>query len=282
MMIHADEQQSFLSAWGISLAVHSITVVLGLAFLTQITPVVKEEIFKWEVALVQATQPEPMLKHVEPTAKLAPAVKPRPEPVMQRTEPRQPMQMVQPVVEPVKPIDQKTEPVPVIEAKEPELVAHAEPVVASVPTPGYEPTAYVTPAPSVQQDSPPPATSHGSDTAPAVEEAPMQVAKVAEPASDIKEDNRWVGESLWRRVAELKRYPNSARMNGQEGKVLLRAVIRSNGQLAEVSIQKSSGHSILDAAAMETVKLACPLHMKHAVGKPLIIVSLPIVYSLAN
>jgi protein TonB len=35
-------------------------------------------------------------------------------------------------------------------------------------------------------------------------------------------------------------------------------------------------------AAMEAVKLACPLHMKHAIGKPLIVVSLPIVYSLAN
>ena len=38
----------------------------------------------------------------------------------------------------------------------------------------------------------------------------------------------------------------------------------------------------LDMAAMETVKLACPLHMKHAIGKPQIVMSLPIVYSLAN
>ena len=71
-------------------------------------------------------------------------------------------------------------------------------------------------------------------------------------------------------------------MNGQEGKVILKAVIRSDGQLADVSVQKSSGHSVLDAAAMEGVKLACPLHMKHAIGKPQIVVSLPIVYSLAN
>jgi protein TonB len=110
----------------------------------------------------------------------------------------------------------------------------------------------------------------------------MQVAKAAAPGSDVKLDNRWVGESLWRRVAELKRYPNSARMNGQEGKVILKAIIRSDGQLADVSVQKSSGHSVLDVAAMEAVKLACPLHMKHAIGKPLIVVSLPIVYSLAN
>ena len=38
----------------------------------------------------------------------------------------------------------------------------------------------------------------------------------------------------------------------------------------------------LDEAAIEAEKLACPLHMKHAIGKPQIVVSLPIVYSLAN
>ena len=63
---------------------------------------------------------------------------------------------------------------------------------------------------------------------------------------------------------------------------VLKAVIRSDGYLADVSVQKSSGHSALDAAAIEAVKLACPLHMKHAIGKPQIVVSLPIVYSLAN
>ena len=279
MMIQADGERSFLSAWGISLAAHAVAVALGLAFLTQITPVVKEELFKWEVALVQATQPEPMPKHIEPAAKSAPAVKPRPEPLTQRTESRQSMQMVQPVVEPVKPIEQKTESVPVLEARDPEPVTHAESVVASAPMPSYEPTSYATPASSAQQESPQAVPSLNGEVA---EEAPIQTAKFVEPGSDIKADNRWVGESLWRRVAELKRYPSAARMNGQEGKVVLKAVIRSDGQLAEVSIQKSSGHSILDAAAMEAVKLACPLHMKHAIGKPLIVVSLPIVYSLAN
>ncbi len=95
----------------------------------------------------------------------------------------------------------------------------------------------------------------------------MQMAKAA-PGPDTKVDHRWLAESLWRRVAELKRYPASARLNGQEGKVILKAVIRSDGHLAEVTVQKSSGHHILDTAAIEAVRLACPLHMKHAIGKP--------------
>jgi protein TonB len=95
-------------------------------------------------------------------------------------------------------------------------------------------------------------------------------------------DHRWLAEMLRQRVAEVKRYPNAARMNGQEGKVIVKAVIRSDGHLADVSVRKSSGHELLDEAAMETVKLACPLHMKQAIGKPQIVVTLPIAYSLVE
>ena len=58
----------------------------------------------------------------------------------------------------------------------------------------------------------------------------MQTAKAAS-GPDVKVDHRWLAESLWRRVAELKRYPSSARLNGQEGKVILKAVIRADGHL---------------------------------------------------
>jgi protein TonB len=83
-------------------------------------------------------------------------------------------------------------------------------------------------------------------------------------------------------VAELKRYPASARLNGLEGKVVLKAVIRADGHLAEVSVQQSSGHAVLDAAAMEAVRSATPLTMTKPLKRHEIVVSLPIVYSLSN
>jgi protein TonB len=95
-------------------------------------------------------------------------------------------------------------------------------------------------------------------------------------------DNRWLAEMLWRRVAELKHYPSSARLNGWEGKVVLRAVIRADGHLADVTVQKSSGYEVLDNAAIQAVKLACPLHMKHQLDRPQIVLNLPIVYSLSH
>lgn len=169
--------------------------------------------------------------------------------------------------------------------------AHQESTaVASAPPSPLAERAHTSPSsspsvaePKPSEESPSPVSPPASSTA---SEPPTQVAKAAsQPLSHTpaaKADHRWVGESLWRRVAELKRYPSTARLNGLEGRVILKAVIRADGHLAEVSVVKSSGHAVLDAAAMEAVKLACPLHMKHSIGPPQIVVSLPIVYSLAN
>ena len=285
-MISADEQQFFLPAWGISLTLHGVVVGLAFAFATQAKPILLEDVFKWDVALVEAVKSEslpeqPLARVVPPSkSKQVPETSQAVRPLKQKVEP------TPPTIEPVQPIERKVEPPQPLE--EP-IESKAESVAVAAPTAPVEaPPSQLEPTTDVSvaamsheapaaQEAPLPSPHENS-----MDDAPMQVAKAVAPGSDVKLDNRWVGESLWRRVAELKRYPNSARMNGQEGKVILKAIIRSDGQLADVSVQKSSGHSVLDVAAMEAVKLAFPLHMKHAIGKPLIVVSLPIVYSLAN
>jgi periplasmic protein TonB len=303
-----DTNRFFLPAWGISLALHGVVAGLALGFVAQIKPIESEDLFTWDVALVQEASPEPASKQIQSqplleqaSARVVPQSSPRRvmTEVSQMHRPlEQKMERVQPSSEPVRPVEQKREilqvheePVeqrrvevaeptiePVFDLKESEPVAVAtlpEPVEAQfvqheavadplVPTPSPE-------VPLVQE-----APVHASSPTSGVDALPLQMVKAS------ASDHRWLAESLWRRVAELKRYPNSARMNGQEGKVILKAIIRSDGQLADVSVQKSSGYSVLDAAAIETVKLACPLLMKHAIGKPHIVVSLPIVYSLAN
>jgi protein TonB len=216
-----------------------------------------------------------------------PLMKSEPPPVVSP-----PQRIVEPVEEQVVETPKMTSE-PVI-SKESEPVQTAEPAMTqqqpvAVP-PSYE-AVETRPAETPSTPSmPEPVASLSPESAPVLPsppssgpaEAPVQVAKAAPSGHAVKTDHRWLAESLWRRVAELKRYPSSARLNGQEGKVILKAVIRSDGQLVEVSVQKSSGHHVLDAAAMEAVKLACPLHMKHAISKPEIVVNLPIVYSLAN
>ena len=294
-----DENRFFLPAWGISLTLHAVIAGLALAFVAQIKPIEPGDLFKWDVALVQEASPEFASKQIQSQPLLEQAsarVVPQSSPRRVMTEVsrmhrplEQKIERVRPSIEPVRPVEQKTEilqvreePVeqrrvevaepttePVFDLKESEPVAaqfvrHEAVADPLVPTPSPE-------VPLAQE-----APVRASSPTGGVDALPLPMVKAS------ASDHRWLAESLWRRVAELKRYPNSARMNGQEGKVILKAVIRFDGQLANVSVQKSSGYNVLDEAAIEAVKLACPLHMKQAIGKPQIVVSLPIVYSLTN
>ena len=81
-------------------------------------------------------------------------------------------------------------------------------------------------------------------------------AAVSRPAA--KADYGWLADSLHRRIIELRHYPSTARLNGWEGKVVLKVSIRNDGQLKDVEVVKSSGHESLDQAAMEAVRRACP------------------------
>lgn len=279
--------QLFFPAWAISLTLHGVVIGVAFAVATQVKPILQQDLFQWDVALVAAAKSDSVPNQAQsvetpkpPPAKVVP--QPRHKPIERNIEP------LQPTIESVSPIEQKVE-IPRVreepmEQRVVEAVAPAaEPIVEAKMAESVPLAVLAEPAesqPSPQEPAASAAAPLLSSEVPISQESTVNA--VATLGSEAKTDNRWLAESLWRRVAELKRYPSIARLNGQEGKVILKAVIRSDGQLADVFVQKSSGYSALDAAAIEAVKLACPLEMKHALGKPLIVVSLPIVYSLAN
>lgn len=302
-----DESQSSFLAWTISLILHGVVVALTFLFVAQVKPVLQENVFQWDVALVEEAAPIAAAEHAE---SIVPPDQPQEKSV--RTSRTNSLQETIQSQKPVLTAEQKTAPPPPMiesiqrieqneelprlheESAEQQLVDAAQEVFKSMES---EPLAVVA-SPEMDQfesasplsastmplEAPiSPEVSEPEVTPPrVVDTAPVLTAKVPESGQKLRMDHRWLAESLWKRVAELKRYPNTSRMNGEEGKVILKAVIRSDGQLADVSVQKSSGYSALDEAAMEAVKLACPLHMQHALGKPQIVVSLPIVYRLAN
>ncbi len=281
--------QLYFPAWGISLVLHGMVVGVAFVFVAQVKPVLQGETFQWDVAFVEEARSDSNSKPTESVAaseqpliqKLPPS---RSRPVLESSRPVMPMERQ---IEPPQPtIKQKVETPQIrdglveqqiVEVAEPAVeVKEPEPIVTA-PLPESVAVASAQDVPVVQE-APTSAETYGSR----MDVDPLRMREAQVSGTAAKVDNRWLAESLWRRVAELKRYPNSARINGQEGKVILKAVIRSDGQLADVFVQTSSGYSALDQAAIETVRLACPLHMKHAIGKPQIVVSLPIVYSLAN
>ena len=93
-------------------------------------------------------------------------------------------------------------------------------------------------------------------------------------------DYGWLVEALRSKVQEQKRYPSIARMNNWEGRVVLRAVIKDNGEVAELEVAESSGHAALDAAAIEAMKRASPLKLPHPLGRSHVVLHVPIRYHL--
>ena len=177
----------------------------------------------------------------------------------------------------------ETRPEPVVTASAPVVHAApaAEPAPAS-PAPAVEAVASVSepvPAPPAPVAAgPAPVTAAQPD--PATLQEHQVVARVATPRPATKADYGWLAESLHRRIIELRHYPSTARLNGWEGKVVLKVSIRQDGQLKDVEVVKSSGHESLDQAAMEAVRRACPLHMKHELTAPMVVLHLPVSYSL--
>ncbi|HEU0231411.1 MAG TPA: energy transducer TonB [Burkholderiaceae bacterium] len=52
------------------------------------------------------------------------------------------------------------------------------------------------------------------------------------------------------------RYPDAALRRGQTGKVVIRVVISPQGNVVKATVERSSGHALLDAAALDAVRRA--------------------------
>lgn len=97
---------------------------------------------------------------------------------------------------------------------------------------------------------------------------------------DSQRDYGWLAQAMHRRIAQLKRYPHVARLNQWEGRVVLRAVIREDGELAALSVRASSGHHELDVEAMKLVRQVCPVPLAQPLGRREITMHIPITYTL--
>jgi protein TonB len=56
-----------------------------------------------------------------------------------------------------------------------------------------------------------------------------------------------------------KRYPRRAKLRNEQGVALLRFVVTREGEVTEFSIERSSGHSLLDDEVREMLQRAQPL-----------------------
>lgn len=126
----------------------------------------------------------------------------------------------------------------------------------------------------------PTASTHEQDVIQSAREQPDAVTTPARSVPAPRPDYGWLMHALRRRIEQLKRYPSKARLNRWEGIVVVQAVIRADGQVADLIMEQSSGHDELDQDALELVRRASPIPLKHELGKPEITIRIPIRYKL--
>jgi periplasmic protein TonB len=299
--------------WVYSVMFHAFVGACALLTMSGLTLSSEPDSFQWNVALMESSSPQ---STVDPLSEVNPDSPPTPSPAKSRPTPpealtkpvqRQVAQVPQEVPE-LTPVNQSASTViaqainhhevnqilePVTAQEElMEEEAVEEEVVEEEPPPVFE----VASNEEVTSAVEPPISQSTADSAvqqpqvEAVSEAPLtqqlnteQLVASAAPVKAApagKADYGWLMRALLGRIDELKNYPVMARMNRWEGKVVLRAVIREDGQVLMVDVQESSGRSILDNDAMETLKKASPLKLDHPLGKPQVAILMPISYSL--
>lgn len=124
------------------------------------------------------------------------------------------------------------------------------------------------------------------EQAPESTSGPTQTARLTPstpPASVAKKpDYGWLAASLLPRIESLKQYPAEARVKHLEGRVLVRIVIQEDGRIVSATITKSSGHDILDLAAIETLQKSSPITLTQPLEKSSVTLQIPINYQLAH
>ncbi len=273
--LDAGAGQRYAAGWMASLLAHvgMVGVVVLLAAGSQPPP---PEPFQWNVSLTEPGS-GPTATHTAPAppSPAAPA-----QPAAPAGSASAPVRMTEaPAVTqppPMTPTRSEPEPVrrPVPIEEPPPAPTAQEPVATVSRTAPVEPAA----AASAVQHSPAPSSSESLETRSQVSE-PAAAPSTAS-ASSAKRDYGWLAEALWGRIEQLKRYPSAARLNRWEGKVVLRAVIKEDGRVADLKIAQSSGHDVLDQDALGLMQQVSPIPLKQPLGHPQVVVHIPISYKL--
>jgi periplasmic protein TonB len=211
--------------------------------------------------------PKPFKKPVEKKIVQRVVPKPPPKKVVEKKEP----EPVKPIPEPIKVVKKETpEPLPE------EMVAVApEEKVSALPEPVQAETARVATA---NDDAP-------DDGQPQVAQAGGGQEASAGPAGDgnasgpIDPRARYIKahyEYIKNDIQNTLIYPIIARKKGWQGTVIVSFVVSKDGMVQEVQIKESSGFSILDQSAVNTIKKAAPFPPPPARAELIV----PINYSL--
>ncbi|MBM4122034.1 MAG: TonB family protein [Nitrospira sp.] len=290
---HPGEIRSYAQSLALSVLIHGLIITFAVTVLSDLKLAPEPEPFKWDVAMVDRPVPKQVETPSEANVATPAPPPPKPAPAQPVTEAVQTVQTVQQVVhqevrevrrvvqtsaQPTQVVSRAVQPVQALQ----QVAAPTEAVAPEGARPAASESSAGPAAQAVETAQTPTVAQAvaARPTAPAV----VQQASIKElpvrSVPETKADYGWLAEALWHRVEQLKRYPHLARMNRWEGKVILRAVIKEDGQLVDLEVAETSGYAVLDHDALEVMRQASPLKLKHPLGKPQVVVQVPISYKL--
>lgn len=225
--------------------------------------------FVWRASIYV---PRPPLEEVRVEVRMIkPEPPPPPPPPPKLIEPPPPPPPPKPVPKPPKEVVRQPPPPVLAAPPAPTPPTPSEPVVAPQPK--------VSELPPIDAPPPPPGPPAPAAAAPSAPAAPGPVTSSAPVSDNFDALLSGFGRELSRNFEKNKRYPRVAQMRGLQGKLELLFEFE-NGELVNVSVKKSSGHSALDDAAIEVArKLTLPA-LAGALAQRKFSFTLPVDYKL--
>lgn len=162
-----------------------------------------------------------------------------------------PVQVLAEFIEPAQPLAPPEPPTPVAQPQPPKPQPRPKPVVRPEPLP--QPVQQVEPSPMAPVVTPPEPPSPPTP-APVTSAPPAPAAPVAPPAPPAPPPVVQLPSSSADYLNNPRPpYPPLSRRLGEQGKVVVRVFIETNGTATRAEVQQSSGYERLDRTAIETV-----------------------------
>ncbi len=310
-MTHDPFVRQRAGGWVISLCLHGTALGLAGLLVAKMGLAPPSSSFHWDVSVVAsptATRATSSLSHesavahstTTPPQRTVPVAPARPAPT-QSLSPRAAAST--PIPRPMEPQSAELPPPPTLlqvqptaEAVIPSPPSPPEPATTELPPPAPAPQAIVEsasapervvaapPLPETLPTQAPSFASAGREQAPDSVAPPTHTAALAPSTPNAtvarKPDYGWLAASLLPRIESLKHYPAEARVKRLEGRVLVRIVVQEDGRIVSATIAKSSGHDILDQAALKTIYQAFPLNLSHPLERSSVTLHIPLGYYL--
>lgn len=116
--------------------------------------------------------------------------------------------------------------------------------------------------------------------APRLENLPAPQFRPTPVSRRTQPDYGWLASAVATEVQRIKRYPAQAKWHRWQGKVVVQAVIHEDGRISDVDVIDSSGHDTLDLDAIALLERISPVQLQYPLDQSSIVIRIPIGYRL--